>query len=113
MIRMASLPVGKYENSRFLFADDGRYFEAVLPGVLDAAIRNIERMPPRNFQNMRRIGGLASSVFRRAASTHFALCEIQNTGAVPPFSHLEQSTAACLFYVIAVRGERENVEGFH
>jgi hypothetical protein len=37
------------------------------------------------------------------------LRKVEDAGAVSALGHLEQSSAAGLFYIIAVRGEGENV----
>jgi len=59
---------------------------------------------PGNFQDARRLGRFAGAVFGGAARAHFTLREIENAGAVSALGHLEQSSAAGLFHVVAVRG---------
>jgi hypothetical protein len=38
------------------------------------------------------------------------LRQVEDAGAVSALGHLEQSSGAGLFYIIAVRGQSENVE---
>src|SRR5439155_22651652 len=108
---MASFPVGKYHYSRFLLADDAGNFQAIFPGVFDAGVGNIERLAPGNTQNFCRFFGFAGAVLDCAARAHLALGEIENAGAVAALRHLEQRAAASLLYVVAMRGDGEDVEG--
>jgi hypothetical protein len=55
-------------------------------------------------QYARRFRSYAGAIFHAAASPHFTLREVEDTGAVSALGHLEQSSSAGLFYVIAVRG---------
>jgi hypothetical protein len=110
VIRMAAFPVGKNQHARTLLAEDADDLQPVLPGVFDAAVRYVECLPPCDFQNSRRLGRLARAIFGRAAGAHFALREVENAGAVAALGHLEQRAAAGLLYIIAMRGEGENVE---
>ena len=82
-----------------------------VPGILDAAVGNIERLAPGNFQNASRLRRFASAVFGGTARSHFTLCKVEDAGAVSALGHLVQSSATGLFYIIAVRGEGQNVEG--
>ena len=107
---MASLPVGKNQHARPLLAEDADNLQAILPGIFDASVGNIEGVTPGDFQDARRIGGLASAVFGGAARSHFTLREVEDAGAVSSLGHFEQSSAAGLFYVVAMCGQGENVE---
>src|SRR5450631_106819 len=108
---MAPLPVGKNQDPRTLLAEYAGDLQAILPGIFDAAVGEIERMAPGNFQDARRVRRFAGTVFGGAARPHLALREVEDSGAVSALGHLEQSSAAGLFYVVAVRGQGENVEG--
>ena len=70
-------------------------------------------MPPRNFQDPSGFGRLARAVFGCAARAHFALSQIEDTGAIAAVGHLEQSSAAGLLDIVTMCGKSENVEGFH
>ena len=70
---------------------DARDFEAVLPGIFDAAVGNIERPPPGDAENCRRVSRLArarSSAVPRVSI--FSLRQVEDAGSlfVPPVSHL-------------------------
>lgn len=110
MIRMTRLPVGKYHDPRPRFAKHARYLEPVFPSVLDAAIWDVECLPPRSLQDSGCVAGFPRTVFRGAARAHLALCQIQNAGAMPALRHLEQSTATSLLHIVAMRGNGQNVE---
>ena len=49
VIGMPALPVGKNQHARTQFAEHTRNLESIFPGVLDAAIGNVEREPRRHF----------------------------------------------------------------
>jgi hypothetical protein len=106
---MATLPVGKNQHPRTLLAKHADDLQTILPGIFDAAVGNIERVTPGNFQDARRFRRFAGAVFGGAARPHFTLREIEDAGAVSALGHLEESAGAGLFYVIAVRGQGENV----
>src|ERR1700674_1801250 len=106
---MAALPVGKNQHPRTLLSKDADYLQTILPVVFDAAVGNIERVTPGNFQDARRFRRFARAVFGGAACPHFTLREVEDAGAVSALGHLEESAGAGLFYVIAVRGQGENV----
>src|SRR6266481_971740 len=101
---MAALPVGKYQHPRTLLAKHADDLQAVLPGIFDAAVGNIEGVTPGNFQDARRLRRFARAVFGGAARPHFSLREVEDAGAVSALGHLEQSSGAGLFYIVAVRG---------
>src|SRR5208282_942273 len=108
---MATLPIGKNEHSRTLFTKYASDLQTILPGIFDAAVGNIERVAPGHFQDARRLGRFAGAIFGGTACPHFTLREIEDAGAVSAFRHLEQSSGASLLYVVAMRGQGENVEG--
>src|SRR5882724_5193638 len=110
---MPPLPVRQDQYFRTLLPDHARDLQSVLPGVLDAAIGNIERVPPRNFQDPSGFGRLACAVSGCAARSHFALSEIEDTGAIAAGCHLEQSSAAGLLDIVTMCGKSEDVERFH
>src|SRR5207248_492741 len=63
-------------------ADNGGDHQPILPGVLYAAIGNIERAAPRNAQDARSFGGFAGAIGSRTARSHLATREIEDSGAV-------------------------------
>src|SRR5260370_28589455 len=111
MIWMAALPVGKNQHTRTLFAKHAGDLQAILPGVFDATVGNIEGVTPGHFQDARRLRGFSRPVFGGAARSHFTLGEVEDAGAVSALGHLGGSSGAGLFYVVAVRGHGENVDG--
>ena len=44
-----------------------------------------------------------------AARSHLALCEVEDGGALSALGRLQQRTAAALLYIVAMRGDGENV----
>src|SRR5438874_5968181 len=110
MVWMAPLPVGKNDYPRPSLPDYARNFQPVLPSVLDATIRNIERLAPRDPEDLRGFYSLALAIFDRSAGSHFAACEVQNAGATTKVGHLEQRSAAGLLHVITMRGNGKYVE---
>ena len=73
-------------------ADYARNFQPVFPSVFDAAVGDIERLPPGNAQDFRRLCRLACSIFCRAPRAHLALSEVENAGPVSAVGHLEQGS---------------------
>src|SRR6266705_6112868 len=107
---MTSFPVWKNNHARFLFADYLRDLEAVLPGVLHPAVRNIKRLPPSDFQYLRSGVGFASAILRRSTCAQLTFSQIKNPGGVAKACHFEQSPAAGLLHVVAVRGNGKYVD---
>ena len=110
MIRMAPLPVGKNDYPRPSLPDYARNFQPVLPSILDATVGNIERLAPRNAQDLRSFCSLALAIFGSSARSHLAAGEVENAGAATKVGHLEQGSAAGLFHVITMRGNGKDVE---
>src|ERR1022692_1198817 len=109
MIGVTALPVRKNQNARALLAENIRDLEAILPRIFDATVRNIECFAPEHLQDTCCVGSFTGAVFHCAARSHFSAGQIEDAGFVSPLSHLEQGSAAGLFYVIAVGGKGENV----
>src|SRR5579871_3986281 len=100
---MAPLPIWQYQHPRTLFPQNTRHFQAIIPGVFYTSVRNIEGMPPADFQNASSFRRLALAIFPAAARSHLPLREIENPGAESTLCHLEQRASAGLFYIIAMR----------
>src|SRR5579863_9628020 len=107
---MPALPVGENHYPRTLLADQACDLQPVLPGVLDPAVGDVERVAVGDLQNLRSLGGFVSAVLRRAARPHFSLGEIENAGAKTALRHLEQRAATGLFDVVAMGGDGQDVE---
>ena len=87
-----------------------RHLQPILPGILDAAVWNIERTPPVCAKNFRRIRRFTRAIFGGAARSHLALRQIENAGALAALCRFQQCSAASLFHVVAVRGNGKDVE---
>src|SRR5208337_3959542 len=109
VVGMSRLPIGKNQHARAQFANDARDLDAIFEGVLDAAVGNVERVPPTDFEDARRLLGLAGALLDGAARAHLALREVENGSAAPALSHLEQRAAAGLLDVVAVGGNGKDV----
>src|SRR6185437_15882563 len=107
---MPSLPVRKDHYSWPRLPNCPRNFETVLPGVLDAAVRDVERLAPGNFQNSRSFGGFRFARLCRSSRAHFAASEIKNAGAFSLLCCLQQCATAGLLHVVTVRGNGQDVE---
>src|SRR5439155_15725890 len=81
-----------------------------LPSVLDAAIGDIERVPPGDTQDFGGFGSFPGAVFSCAARSHFTLGQVENACAMSALRHFEQRAAAGLFDVVAVGSNGEDVE---
>src|SRR5262249_50205881 len=110
VVGMASLPVGKNDHARPLFANDTRNFQPIVPGVLHLAVRDVESAAETDLQDAGGIGGFAGTILRGAPRPHFALREVENAGAQPALRHLEEGSTARLLNVITVRGNGQNIQ---
>src|ERR1019366_5674202 len=106
---MPRLPIGKNQHARAQLTNGARDLNPIAKGVLDTAVRNIERSPPTDFQDARRLVGLTRPVFNAAARAHLALREVKDGSAVAALRHLEQRAAASLFDVVAMGGDGQDV----
>ena len=109
MVRMAGLPVRQNQDSRPQLANDARDFQPVVVGVLDPAVRNIQRLPPAGFEDASRLVRFARAIFDRTARAHLALSEIENRSAVAALGHLQQRAAAGLLHVVAMGSDGKNI----
>src|ERR1700751_2158602 len=112
MIWMPALPVRKNYNPGPRLANDGCNLETILPRVLNASVGNVEGAAPDYAENLRSIIRLALPVFGRAARSHLAARQIENSRPLPLFRSFEQGAAARLLHVVPVRSDGQNVEGF-
>src|SRR3954468_24159423 len=110
MVRMSTLPVGKYHHARFEQANDARYLQPIVPGVLHAAIGNVERVTPRHLQDARSFGGFAAAIVSGAARSHLAARQVEDAGARPALCMLQQRAATGLLNIVAMSGDGENVD---
>src|SRR6266404_4027454 len=106
---MASFPVRQDYDPRASFSDCARDFQPVLPGVLYAAVGNVERSAPGAPQNLRCGFSLSRSVISRAARTHLTLGQVEDAGALAALRHLQQRAATGLLDVITVGSDCQNV----
>src|SRR5664280_3093692 len=106
---MARLPIRKNEHARAQLTNDTRHLESIAEGVLDAAVGNVESLPPAHFQDAPSLVSLTRPVLDAAACAHLALREVKDCGAVSALRHLEQRAAAGLLDVVAMRGDSEDV----
>src|SRR4051794_37394510 len=107
---MSALPIGKDHNARTSASDYACDLQAVDPGVLDAAIGNIKRLPPSRLEKPSCLAGLAFPIGGGAACAHFAASEVENAGAPTGLGCLQQGPATGLFNVVAMRGDSEDLE---
>ena len=109
MVRVAALPVGKDDDARTQAAKNGGDLEAVLAGVLDVAVGEIERLAMADAEDARGLGGLAGAIFGGAAGAGLALREVEDAGAPAERLLDEQRAAAGLLDVVAMCGDGEDV----
>src|SRR3954454_23894861 len=110
MVRMSTLPVGKYHDARFQQANDARDLEAVVPRVLHTPVGDVERVAPSHLQDARSFGGFAPAIVGSAARTHLTACQVEDAGAQPALCMLQQRAATGLLYIVAMSGDGENVD---
>src|ERR1039458_3126401 len=89
---MPRLPIGKNQHARAQLTNDACDLNPIAKDVLDAAVGNVERSPPTDFQDARSLVGLARPVFNAAARAHLALREVEDSSAVPVLRHLDRKS---------------------
>src|SRR4029077_5409129 len=105
---MAALPIGEDDNARALLADHPSNFQPILPGVFNATIGDIERVPPTDSQDSCRSLGFGGALGSAATRPQFTLGEVEDASFVPQGGHLRQRAAASLLYVVAVCRNGQN-----
>src|SRR3974390_194722 len=73
VIGRSALPVGQDHRAWALLANHARDLDAVGVGVLDPAVGNVERLPPRDLQDACCVSRLSGSAFGGAPRGPFAL----------------------------------------
>jgi hypothetical protein len=109
MVRMAGGPIGKNDDARTDAAQDGDNLKAILPGIFDAAIGDVEGFAPIHPQDARRFSGFDRTFVSGAARPPLSLGQVQNGGRDAKGAHAEQSAAAGLLHVVAMGGDGKNV----
>src|SRR6478672_11569293 len=108
---MTSLPIGKNHHPRPGPPNNLCNFEPIFPGVFDASVRNIKRLAPGDLQDLCCFQGFSFAIRSAPTRAHLAAGQIQNARAMAEFRHLEKGSAAGLFNIVAMRGDREDIEG--
>jgi hypothetical protein len=111
VVRMACLPVGQNHDAGLRLPQHRGDFQPVLPGVFQSSIGKIESMPPGSAQKSRSLLSFGCTFGGGAASSRFALGQIENGGTQPNGRRLQQGSPACLLHIITMRGNCEDVDG--
>ena len=106
---MPCLPIGQNDHAGTQEAQHAHNFEAVFQGVFDRAVGQVERLPPAHAQQARSFGGFVGALFRVAAGSGLALCQIQNGSAQAARGHAQQGSPAGLFHIVAMSGYGQNI----
>jgi hypothetical protein len=103
------LPIGKDDDAGAKLAQDAHDGESILKCVGNCAISEVERLAPANAEDAGGFIGFTSAIGNTATSASFALRQIENRRAQTTRSHAQQRSSAGLFYVVAMRGDGEDV----
>lgn len=109
VVRVTSLPVWEDHDPRTQATQHSGHFQAILDGVLDAAVGQVERFSVRDTKDAGGCLGFRLPLGSGAAGAGFALRQIENAGLPAERLLDEQSSSAGLLYVVAVRGYGEDV----
>src|SRR5215471_14787911 len=109
---MPALPIGENHDARTLFTDHTGNLHPVLPGVLDAAVGNVQRVTEADLEDAGGVGGFTGAVLGGAPCAHFSLRQVEDSGAQPALRHFEQRTATRLLDVIAMGSNRQDIQGW-
>ncbi len=110
VVGVAALPVGKDDDAGTETAEDGGDLEAVLEGVLDVAVGEVEGFAVGYVEDACGIVGFGFALSGCASRAGLALGEIEDAGAPASGVHCEQRAPAGLLDVITVRSYGEDIE---
>jgi hypothetical protein len=106
---VACLPVRKDDDARTKATENTHDSDAILKGVGECAVREIERLTPADSENTGGFVRLAGAIGCGAARAGFALGQIENCRAQTARSHAQEGSSAGLFHVVAMGGDGEDV----
>ena len=109
MVGVAALPVGQDDDAGAQAAKGGGELEAVLVGVLDVAVGEVEGFAVSDAEDAGGFGGFGGALGCGAAGAGFALGEVEDAGAPAERLLDEQRAAAGLLHVVAVGCDGEDV----
>ena len=110
VIGMTALPVREDDDAGAEAAEDGGDLEAIVEGVLDVAVGEVEGFA---VATLRMRAAALASASRSAAVPRvpdFALGEIEDAGAPAAGLHDEEGAAAGLFDVVAMGGDGQDID---
>lgn len=110
MVRVTTLPVGKDDDAGAQAAEHGGDLEAILEGVLDVAVGQIERFAVGDAEDAGSLVGLGFALGRRAAGAALAAGEVKDAGAGAESLLDEQGATAGLLNVVTVGCDSEDVD---
>ena len=110
VVGVTALPVGQDDDAGAEPAEDCGDLEAVLEGVLDVGVGQVEGFADCDLKDAGGLSGLGGAVGRGTAGAAFATREIKDAGAGAEGLLHEEGAAAGLFYVVTVRGDSEDVD---
>jgi len=109
VVRVARMPVWQNDHARTKIAQNTHNLEPAFQGVFNRSVRQVKRLPPADAQQMCCFGSFPCALFRAAASSGFALRQVQNGGAQPAGGHAQQGSSASLFHVVAMGRDGQHV----
>ncbi len=111
VVGVAALPVGEDDDAGAEAAEDGGDLEAVGEGVLDVAVGEVESFAVGDIEDAGGGVGFGFALGGGAASAGLASREVEDAGAPAARVHDEERATAGLFYIVAVGGDGEDVDG--
>jgi hypothetical protein len=109
MVGVARLPVRKDDDTGTEAAENERDGDAILKGVGECTVVEVESLTPANSQDAGGFVSLTGAAGGCAARAGFALGQIENCRAQSARSHAQQGSSAGLFHVVAMSGNCEDV----
>ena len=111
VVRVATLPVGENDDPWAQTTEDGRDLQPISKGVFHVAVGQVERLAMVHAQETGggiRFGGALGC---GTAGATFAPRQVEDAGTPAQGMLHQQSSAAGLFHVVAMRGDGEDVDG--
>jgi len=110
VVGVATLPVGEDDDAGAKAAEDGGDLEAVLEGVLDVAVGEVEGFAVCDVEDAGGGVGFGLALGCGAPGAGLALGEVEDAGAPASGVHREEGASAGLLDIVTVGSYGENVE---
>ena len=111
VIRVTAPPIRENHDARPYATDNTRQRHAHADVVLEPCVGKAQILTPTQQQVIRGSLRFFDSKVRISTASHITRGEVEHAGAIAHFCHSQQCAAACLFDIVRMGSEREDVKG--